>query len=444
MLQWFFLTLIRVFDRQAKRNRRGPTSLDAFRKRAMKHICLIGTVVALINGSFAYFGQRYSEVFGLELPVLIFSAIGYLAVRRAHRVEWMAGIYMAMLATCISAWMLTTAMTSFSAVFVWYPLIGFGTILLCGRWIGMTVVALIFFESLAVQILNRQYGFVLTHGVDFPTTAATALATMVSAFFAGFAIMASVEVSRRRADQANRKANAINLKRASHSLLGDMAIDISRNMKTPLGALQEKLDEVMRWDSQDTLHNRGPILLQNLNQSLRELGRLNESLLLFSQTRGEHEIISLRAVVFLQHLNELTREKAIARGVSLDFSADQPQAPLHLPAAASLFALVSLVNKGVEAAAGQEPAWVRLQVRVYGKILQIRVSDSGPSLSYGERRAILEQTSQNSAWDVNLRLSLDFLAMVHGQLTLDPYSPDTCYVLRIPLSSAPLANNRAA
>ncbi len=443
-MQWFFLTLIRIFDRRVKRDRRGPTSLDAFRQRAMNHICLTGVVVAVVNGLIALYNKRYEELFGLELPIFLLSAMGYVTVRRAKRVEWIAALYMTLIATCITSYMIMSAKSSFAPIYAWYPLLCFGTILLCGRWIGMLSVAIIFLESVVVLFVNSKHGFVLMGGIDFDLGATAVKATMLSSFVAAFGVVATVEISRRRADQANLKANALNLQRASHSLLGDMARDISRNMQLPIGALQKKLDEVMQWDPQDTLHNRGPILMQNLTQSLRELERLAASLLLFSQTRGAQESVALRAVDFLNHLNEMTREKAIARGVSLDFSADQPQALLHVPAAAALFALVSLVNKGVDASAGQEPAWVRLQLRLYGRQIQIRVLDSGPSLSYQERRAIQEQTSQRSAWDVNLRLSLDFLDSIGGQMTLDPYSPDTCYVIAIPLSSTPFQSSLAA
>ncbi|WP_141734834.1 HAMP domain-containing histidine kinase [Oligoflexus tunisiensis] len=443
-MQWFFLTLIRIFDRRVKRDRRGPTSLDAFRQRAMHHICLTGFFVALLNGILALHYRRYHEVLGLEMPIALVSIIGYFVVRRARHVEWIAAFYMTTLATCISFWALTAAKSPFATIMAWYPLISFGTILLCGRWTGMFSVAVIFVECLVVLLVNRQYGFVLASGMTFELTVGTTLATMVTAFAAAFATVASVEVSRQRADRANQKTNALNLRRASLSLLGDMARDISRNMQEPLGAMHKKLDEVMQWNPDDVLYNKGTLLLQHLDQPLRELERLTESLLLFSHTHGDQDKVALRAVDFLNHLNELTREKAIARGVSLDFSADQPQAWLHVPAAAALFALVSLVNKGVEAAAGQEPAWVRLQLRLYGRQMQVRVFDSGPSLSYQERRTIQEQTTQRSAWDVNLRLSLDFLDSIGGRMTLDPYSPDTCYVISIPLSQNPSQPRAAA
>jgi hypothetical protein len=443
-MQWFFLTLIRIFDRRVKRDRRGPTSLDAFRQRAMHHICVTGFFVALLNGLLALHYQRYHEFFGLELPIAMISIIGFYVVRRARHVEWVAAAYMTLLATCIGFWALTVARSPIAAFMAWFPLISFGTILLCGRWTGMLSVAVIFIETLVVLLVNQQYGFVLVSGMTFELSVGTTLATMITAFAASFATVASVEVSRQRADKANQNTNALNLRRASLSLLGDMARDISRNMQEPLGAMHRKLDEVMQWNPEDTLYNKGTVLLQHLDQPLRELERLTESLMLFSQTPGDQDQVALRAVDFLNHLNELTREKAIARGVSLDFSADQPQAWLHVPAAAALFALVSLVNKGVEVAAGQEPAWVRLQMRLYGRQMQVRVFDSGPSLSYQERRTIQEQTTQRSAWDVNLRLSLDFLDSIGGRLTLDPYSPDTCYVISIPLSQKPFPTRIAA
>lgn len=443
-MQWFFLTLIRIFDRRVKRDRRGPSSLDAFRQRAVNHICLIGIVLSFVNGLSAIYFKRYNELIGLELPLGLISLLGFLTVRRVKHPEWVAALYMTLMASCFAFYMIVFVKSAYSPIHMWYPLISFATILLCGRWLGMLGVAIIFFESILVLWINRDHGFALMAGLNFDLSVTIILGTQVSGFVASFAIMASVEISRQRADNANKKATALSLRRASLSLLGDMARDISRNMQGPLGALNQKLDEVLQWDPQDTLHNRGPQLVQALHQSLHELERLTESLLLFSQTHGEQELVSLRAVDFLNHLNELTREKAIARGVSLDFSADQPQARLYVPAAATLFALVSLVNKGVEAAAGQEPAWVRLQLRLYGRQMQIRVLDSGPSLSYRERRAIQEQTSQRSAWDVNLRLSLDFLDSIGGQMTLDPYSPDTCYIISIPLSQAPSQGSRAA
>ncbi len=439
-MQWIFLVLIRIFDRKVKRDRRGPSSLDAFRKRAMKNICICSFVVALVNGVISFQAGRYDETFGLEFPVGLASLIGFFVVRRVHRVEWIAGIFMLVLSTCISFWFIVVAKTAYSSVYVWYPLIGFGSILLCGRRIGLIVVQVLFLQSMLLFLLNAQYGFVLTHGMSFEVFGIAVVSTMVSACLTAFAIIAMVEVSRQRADRANLKANASNLRRASLGLLGDMALDISRNMQTPLAALQKMLEDVQNWDPNDTLHNRGPILIQNLNLPLQELGRLTESLLIFGQTDGQREIVTLRAVDFLHHLNELTREKAISRGVSLDFSADQPQANLQLPVASALFALVSIVNKGVEAAAGQEPAWVRLQLRYYGKQLHIRISDSGPSLSFDERRTIQKQTSNMSTWDVSLRLSLEFIASIGGTLSLDPYSPDTCFVLQIPLGvgSAPV------
>ncbi len=443
-MQWFFLTLIRIFDRRVKRDRRGPSSLDAFRQRAVNHICLIGLILSILNAMSALYFHRYDEILGLELPLGLISLLGYLTVRRVKRPEWVAALYMTLMASCFTFYMIAFVKTAYSPIHMWYPLISFSTILLCGRWLGMLGVATIFLESILVLWINRDHGFALMAGLNFDLAFTIILGTQISGFLASFAIMASVEISRQRADNAHKKATALNLRQAGLSLLGDMARDISRNMQGPLGTLNQKLDEVMQWDPKDTLHNRGPQLMQSLQQSLHELERLTESLLLFSQTHGEQELASLRAVDFLNHLNELTREKAIARGVSLDFSADQPQARLHVPAAAALFALVSLVNKGVEAASGQEPAWVRLQLRIYGTQMQIRVLDSGPSLSYQERRAIQEQTSQRSAWDVNLRLSLDFLDSIGGQMSLDPYSPDTCYLISIPLHQMPAQGNRAA
>jgi signal transduction histidine kinase len=443
-MQWFFLTLIRIFDRRVKRDRRGPSSLDAFRQRAVNHICLIGLGLAIVNGMSAIYFKRYDELLGLELPIGLISLLGYMTVRRFKHPEWVAAIYMSMIASCFAVYLIVFVKSAFSPIHAWFPLLSFASILLCGRWLGMLAVLAIFIESVLVIVLTRDHGFVLMSGLTFELSVTIILGTLVSGFFASFAIMTSVEISRLRADSANKTATALSLQRASLSLLGDMARDISRNMQGPISGMQKKMDEVLQWNANDTLHNRGPQIMQSLHQALTELERLTESLLLFSQTHGGQDVVSLRAVDFLNHLNELTREKAIARGVSLDFTADQPQVKLHVPVAAALFALVSLVNKGVEAAAGQEPAWVRLQLRVYGRQMQIRVLDSGPSLSYQERRAIQEQTSQRSAWDVNLRLSLDFLDSIGGQMTLDPYSPDTCYLISIPLTEAPSQTIRAA
>ncbi len=443
-MQWLFLNLIRLFDRKVKRDQRSPSSFDTFRKRAMQHICITGFVITFANGILAFKGGRFQEILSLELPIVLVSLMGFFAIRRVHRVDWIAGLFMVVLATCMSNFVLQSAKSALTLIYAWFPLLSFGAILLCGRRVGMIAVAIIFFESLVVLGFNVKYGFVLPSGISFDGFSVSWLATMISLHVAAFAIVASVEISRQRADRANTTTNAINLRQASLSLLGDMALDMSRNMGEPLAALNSKLEEVLRWDAKDTLHSRGPLLQQSLNHSLRELGRLTESLLLFSNTHAQREVISLRATDFLRHLNELTREKAISRGVSLDFSADQPQAMLQVPAAVALFALVSLVSKGVEAASGQQPAWVRVQLRVVGKQLQLRILDSGPSLSYRERRIILEQTSRFNAWDMNLRLSLDFLSSIGGRLSLDRYSPDTCYVIHIPLSDSPSVTLQAA
>jgi hypothetical protein len=57
-MQWFFLTLIRIFDRRVKWDRRGLSSLDAFRQKAVNHICLIGLGLAIVNGLSAIYFKR--------------------------------------------------------------------------------------------------------------------------------------------------------------------------------------------------------------------------------------------------------------------------------------------------------------------------------------------------------------------------------------------------
>lgn len=109
--------------------------------------------------------------------------------------------------------------------------------------------------------------------------------------------------------------------------------------------------------------------------------------------------------------------------------------------------LLNLLTNAFHAASASQDRWVKIEATAYPEYYEYAVSDSGPGISDKIREKIFQPffTTKEVGQGTGLGLSISLsIAREHnGELFLDPASPHTRFVLRLPLVQAKAASEAA-
>lgn len=109
--------------------------------------------------------------------------------------------------------------------------------------------------------------------------------------------------------------------------------------------------------------------------------------------------------------------------------------------------LLNLLNNASDAIEREPRKWIRISFQELGKFLEIRVIDCGKGIPEHHRKKLFQPffTTKEFGKGTGLGLSLSMRIIKNhgGELKVDPSSPNTCFVIRLPLrqqkdSSSPL------
>ena len=108
--------------------------------------------------------------------------------------------------------------------------------------------------------------------------------------------------------------------------------------------------------------------------------------------------------------------------------------------------LINLLNNAAEAVGGTDGAWVRVEVETDDSNINIAIVDSGEGLPESLAQKIMEpffttkDAGAGSGTGLGLTISKKILTSHRGKLTLDTESPNTRFVMSMPLSEETSAN----
>jgi PAS domain S-box-containing protein len=219
--------------------------------------------------------------------------------------------------------------------------------------------------------------------------------------------------------------------------LGEMASNIAHEINTPLAHIQllsEMLRERIDKGSLDPNELRG--ISDQIDTTLTRITRTVKSLRSFArQAEGDPFVCAPIAEIVGETL-ELMRERMHTEDVELKFEPIPGDLMVECRSTQITQVLLNLCSNAVDAIAGREARWLKVEVQDLGISVEISVTDSGPPIPREVREKIMQPffTTKPSGKGTGLGLSVSkgIAGYHHGLLYLDELSTQTRFVLLLP------------
>lgn len=235
-----------------------------------------------------------------------------------------------------------------------------------------------------------------------------------------------VEVERAKAMHATKFAT-----------LGEMASNIAHEINTPLAhisLLSEMLRERVDKGTMDPGEMRG--ISDQIDTTLTRITRTVKSLRSFArQAEGDPFVCAPIAEIVGETL-ELMRERMYTEDVELKLDVIPADIMVECRSTQITQVLLNLCSNAVDAIAGRDSRWLKVEVADLGISVEISVTDSGPPIPREVREKIMQPffTTKPSGKGTGLGLSVSkgIAGYHHGLLYLDELSTQTRFVLLLP------------
>lgn len=227
------------------------------------------------------------------------------------------------------------------------------------------------------------------------------------------------------------------------SALGNMAGGIAHEINTPLNiitlnssVIQEELDRAS-FDKDLTMDSAKKIEFTSLR-----IAKIIQALRTFSHEGREESKVKIGLESIISDTLDLCTEKFKFQGVSLQVST-VPNLQINCRPNEMIQVLFSLLQNSLDAVSGLQDAWTHLEFILNeesqgSKELQIHVTDSGTGIPEDIRSRIFEPFFTTKAvgtgTGLGLSVSRQLIESHDGKLEYDKKSPNTRFVIRLPIS----------
>jgi PAS domain S-box-containing protein len=244
---------------------------------------------------------------------------------------------------------------------------------------------------------------------------------------------------RKRVEQELEASRAQMMTSSRLSALGMMAGGIAHEINNPLGVIQASAENIVRMAQHGFLQI--PSVLKNCNrisQTADRIAKIVRSLRNIAREGSADELRETPVNTIVDETLELCSEQFRVHNIRLAVSF-VPEAVINCREAQICQIILNLLQNAYDELVDREgDRWVELDVTLCSPWVVFSVRDSGPGISPENRAHIMEPffTTKPVGKGTGLGLSISrSIALEHGgALELDPESPHTCFVLKIPLS----------
>ena len=224
------------------------------------------------------------------------------------------------------------------------------------------------------------------------------------------------------------------------SALGMMAGGIAHEINNPLGVIQAAAENMVRMAESGTV--QVPVLLKNcdrISQTAGRIAKMVRSLRHVARDGSTDEFRETPIREIIDETLELCAERFRAHNIRLALPAVATTAVISCREGQICQVLLNLLQNAFDELVDREgDRWVELDVVLCPPWAIFSVRDSGPGIAPENRVRIMEPfyTTKPVGKGTGLGLSISrSIALEHGgSLELDPDSPYTCFLLKLPLS----------
>lgn len=224
---------------------------------------------------------------------------------------------------------------------------------------------------------------------------------------------------------------------AKMSSLGEMAGGVAHEINNPLSVIKGKAEQILKKIASETLD---PVKLKSdimkIEETASRISKIIHGLRSFSRQADEDPMTSTSITKIIEETTELCLEKFKNHGIRL-YIENQQDTPFECRTAQISQILMNLLNNSFDAIEKLDEKWIRIESHFEDQNIVLSVTDSGPGIPENIVEKIMQPffTTKEVGKGTGLGLSISQgIAASHGgQLTYDPSSKNTKFVLKIPL-----------
>jgi len=239
----------------------------------------------------------------------------------------------------------------------------------------------------------------------------------------------------RRADDKVQRARARAAQGARFVALGEMASGIAHEIRNPLAAIHLAATEIARRPDNPTQVAQ---LGERIQRIVMRASGIMDALRSFARDASGDPFAPAQVERIIGDAVDLCGKRFADHGIAFTVGTVPPGLVVECRSLQLSQVLVNLLGNAADAVASAAERWVRIEVHVAQDRLELAVTDSGPGIPAAVRHRLFEPFFTTKAPDrgtgIGLSLSRSLVEAHHGTLELDPESPHTRFVIRIPMT----------
>lgn len=246
------------------------------------------------------------------------------------------------------------------------------------------------------------------------------------------------ERSRRKSEKRIFELVGVMQENARLASLGEMASGVAHEINNPLAIIVGTAEKIKRMlNDPSKSKEQIDVELDKLISIAFRAGKISKSLLTFSRDSKNDPFHLCRTGDLIKGTLSLCQERFRVHQIKLEIM-DCPDVELECREGQISQVLLNLLNNAFDAVQSLPEKWVRLELKVIeNKFLQFSVTDSGKGVPAEIAHKLMEPFFTTKAigqgTGLGLSISRGIVASHHGSLILDQKSPNTRFVVQIPM-----------
>ncbi len=222
--------------------------------------------------------------------------------------------------------------------------------------------------------------------------------------------------------------------------LGEMAAGMAHEINNPLGILLGRTQQLER-DIRDEKYSTEKRLeiLNSIKSAGNRISKIIKSMRAMGRNVEADPMEKINLNDLIQDSLNLCQHRLSTRNVRLEID-PIPQVEIWGREVELSQVLLNLINNAEDAISQQNEKWIHIQFLIQDKVFQIRVTDSGPGIDRKTAskifKAFFTTKPAGSGTGLGLSISNTIIKQHGGRLFIDQNSPNTCFVVELPISQS--------